>query len=798
MAMKDKFKRILDNLNGIKTDYHLTSYQSQLAVINALESEFQQKTDSHLKLIFGSIKEKIASDLSTDADVLVDSFALVHEAAFRTIGMRPFDVQVLGALAMNDGKLAEMQTGEGKTLVAVMPAVLNAMSGNGLHILTFNDYLARRDAIWMGPIYEFLGLSVGFVQEGMSFAQRQKAYQADVTYLTAKEASFDFLRDSLCYDVQNIVHRPFSCAIIDEADSILIDEARIPLVIAGSIEEKIADSYKMADVVRRMEMNVDFDYDEYARNIHLSNRGQRLAEKVLRCGNLYNEENLDLLTRLHNALHSEFLLHKDVDYIVRDGKIELVDEFTGRVADKRRWPDGLQAALEAKENIDVQSKGHILNQIILQHFLRLYPKLCGMTATAQSSAEELKTFYDLDIAVIPPNTPCIRQDRDDRIFATKEAKNAALLEEIVRVAATKRPILVGTSSVEESVQLAADLEQYGVHCHVLNAKNDELEAEIIADAGKLGSVTISTNMAGRGADELQREQVVELGGLYVIGTNKHETERIDRQLRGRAGRQGDPGESRYIVSLRDDLMIKYRLDELLPPDFIDFKDGQPCDHPIVLKETARIQRICDGQNLEIKKTLNQYSFLLEKQRIVLFEKRHDVLFDDAGTEFFSLQAQKQYKKLLSQLGKEKLDRICRMIYLFKIDAAWSDFLAEIADIREGIHLKRIGGQDPFTEFQKLSVKIYDDLLRRLDDDLTEFFQGLTAQNGDLNLEELGIKAPTATWTYLVNDNPFQDQLGLQLIGNMGMQVMGGFMGPILALRLLGRKKKRRQSDWWHS
>jgi preprotein translocase subunit SecA len=796
MAKKSKLRRILDNLNGISIDYHLPSYYPILEKINAQGPDIARKTDAQLGEAFQKHKTGAKSEVAFDENVVTETFALIREAAFRAVGMRPFDVQVLGALAMQAGKLAEMQTGEGKTLTAVMPAALHALSGAGVHVLTFNDYLARRDAKWMGPIYQFLGLSVGFVQEGMSTSDRKKAYLSDVVYLTAKEAGFDFLRDGLCYDADSIVQRPYFYAIVDEADSILIDEARVPLVIAGSIDEKITDSYLMADLARRMEQNVDFKLDDYARNIHLTGRGQDFAEKVLRCENLYDAENLDALTRLHNALHAECLLRRDVDYIVRDGKIELVDEFTGRVADKRRWPDGLQAAIEAKENINIQSKGHILNQITLQHFVGLYPKICGMTATAQSSAEELILFYDLQVAVIPPNVECVRMDKEDKIYATKDAKNKALLNEILSVARTKRPILVGTSSVEESAKLATQLENRGVECNVLNAKHDEHEADIIAEAGALGAVTISTNMAGRGtdiklggADELDHDKVVALGGLYVLGTNKHETERIDQQLRGRAGRQGDPGASRYFVSVQDDLMVKYQFVELLPPDYVDEENIDPIEDAFVRKEVARIQRICDGQNLEVKKTLNKYSILLEKQRNILFQQRLDIVSENAAVDFFKEHAPEQTEKLQSVLTGAKFDHLCSMIFLNKIDDVWSQFLAEIADIREGIHLKRLGGQDPFIEFQKMSVPLFDELLAQLDEDVIQFFEMLEIDSGDPDFEALGLKAPSATWTYLVNDNPFKNQLGLQLIGNVSTQVVAGFLGPIMALRLLFRKKK---------
>lgn len=795
MALSNNIKKLVRRLNGSTIDYHSRANVPILQQINQLEEALQKNTDPQLKALSLELKDKATNGTPLD-DLLVETYALVREAAVRTVAMRPFDVQVLGAIAMHQGRLVEMQTGEGKTLAAVFPAILNALGG-GVHILTFNDYLARRDARWMAPIYEFLGLSVGAVQEGMSIEERQRAYCADITYLTAKEAGFDYLRDSLCYDKKNIVHRPLNFAIVDEADSILIDEARIPLVIAGSSAEAQADCCVTADVARRLEVGVDFDFDEYARNIHLTEKGQHRAESLLHCRNLYRAENLDILTRLHCALHAEHLLLRDIDYIVRDGKIELVDEFTGRVADKRRWPDGLQAAIEAKENINVQSKGNILNSITLQHFIQLYPKICGMTATAQDGEAELKTFYNLDITVIPPNQPCIRQDHEDVIFRTRAEKNAALLQEITRVHQQNRPILVGTASVKESVLLAESVTARGILCTILNAKRDAFEAEIIAEAGKLGAVTISTNMAGRGtdirlggSDESEKQAVVDLGGLYVIGAEKHETERIDRQLRGRAGRQGDPGSSRYFVSMEDDLMKKYRLDELLPDGLLSSNDRGEITHSIVRKEIARVQRICDGQNLEIKKTLWKYSDLLEEQRMVLSDRRQSVLEGRAATEFFKENAPKAMSRFRT-LGTEKLDDLCRRLTLFKIDQFWVNYLAEIADIREGIHLKRIGGLDPFIEFQKLAVQIFDEQWEKLDEELIALFNSLDAASEAPDLDALGIKGPSATWTYLVNDNPFENIIGIQLIGNMGMQAMAGMLGPLMALQLLFQKKRRK-------
>src|SRR5499426_1221801 len=581
--MKTKrWMRRLEKWRGVElVEENLAPYEEALQEINRRGEDFAPKTDDQLREAAASLRERACGGASSD-ELLADVFALAREAAARALGMRPFDVQVMAGVALSRGKLVEMQTGEGKTLAAVAPACLNAGAGRGVHVLTFNDYLARRDAAWMGPIYRFLGLSVGAVQEGMSLDARRAAYAADVTYATAKEAGFDFLRDGLCRTPDDLVHRPFNFAIVDEADSILIDEARVPLVIAGERPGSQTSPYRIAEVVAALAEGEDWETDENRRIVSFTERGVDRVEAALGCGDLYAAENYLLLIEVNQALHARALLRRDVDYIVRDGRIDLVDEFTGRVMDDRRWPDGLQAALEAKEALQIRPGGRILGSITLQHFLKHYPRLSGMTATAQPAAEELEGFYGLKVVPIPPNRSCVREDLPDMIFTHKDAKRRALIAEIKRANMTGRPVLVGTSSVEESETLARKLSEVGVVCRVLNAKNDEAEAEIIAKAGAISAVTISTNMAGRGTDirlggagEEEHERVVALGGLYVIGTNRHESRRIDDQLRGRiddqlrgrAGRQGDPGTSRFFVSLEDDLMTRFGIERLIPEKF---------------------------------------------------------------------------------------------------------------------------------------------------------------------------------------------------------------------------------------
>jgi preprotein translocase subunit SecA len=503
---------------------------------------------------------------------------------------------------------------------------------------------------------------------------------------------------------------------------------------------------------------------------------------------------------LNCAIHAEFLLKRDVDYIVRNGTIELVDEFTGRVADKRRWPDGLQAALEAKEKLSVRSRGNILNSITLQHFLRQYPKICGMTATAVPAETELRSFYGLTIVVIPPNKPCIRRDEPDVIFRTRAEKNNALVGEILKVNKTQRPILVGTRSVEESESLYEALLKKGVACNVLNAKRDAYEAQIVAEAGRPGAVTISTNMAGRGTDirlggvdEKDKERVVALGGLYVIGTNKHESHRIDMQLRGRAGRQGDPGSSRFLISLEDELFVKYRLEELLPADFLGRDEGV-LDHPLLKREIDRIQRIIEGQNTSIKQTLNKYGSILEQHRRIVFSRRYGVLNEGEAPKFFKSRLERQFKKIQESMDGEAFDNLCMTILLSCIDHHWSQYLAEVADIREGIHLHSLGGKTPFYEFQKIVVELFPLLNEQIDKEALRIFNDIRISGEEIHIEEGKLKAPTATWTYLVSDNPFENMIGAQLMGNMGLSIGAGIYGPLVALFSMIRKKKRKQSQ----
>ena len=774
--LTETLKRLHSRINGSKTEYNLKPYYEKITEIKKHEEQLKNLKNHQLKAMSQRLSDKVKNGYSAD-NLLFEAFALTCIAVKRVLNLTPFDTQLIGGIAMHRGNIAEMPTGEGKTIAAVFPAFLNALAGNGVHVLTFNDYLARRDAGWMGPVYEFLGIKTGYIQEGMSISDRKHAYEADITYLTAKEAGFDFLRDSLTYRSNDRVHRNFNFAVIDEADSILIDEARIPLVIASASDDYVEESFRMARAAKKLKKSADLDFDEYSRNFFLTDRGMKHAEKLLHCKNLYAPENIDRLTQLNCAIHAEFLFKRDIDYIVRNNKIELVDEFTGRVADNRRWPDGLQAALEAKENISIQSKGKILNSVTLQHFIKKYRRISGMTATALSSEEEFMQFYELNITVIPPHKPCIRIDNPDRLFRTRKARHDAVTDEIIKVNKTGRPVLVGTGSIQESESLSESLKKKGIDCTVLNAKNDEYEAGIIALAGMPGAVTISTNMAGRGTDirpggtdEAQRQIVTGLGGLYVIGTNRHESLRIDNQLRGRSGRQGDPGSSCFFVSMEDDIFIKYRLHDLIPEKIFNETGNDEIENLFIKKEVNRVQRIVEGQNLEIKKTLFKYSSLIERQKEIIFNNRDSVLLDNSSIDFFRINCPENFSKISQITDKKDMEHLCRSISLHFIDSTWSGYLDEITAIKEGIHLERLGYKHPFTEFLRISVSVFDRYLAEMESLMRKKFNSIRIEGRDIDIEGLGLKAPSSTWTYLINDDPFKDMLSTNFAASIGISM----------------------------
>jgi preprotein translocase subunit SecA len=670
------------------------SRRDAIAAIRARRLELHQQSDAQLRTT------------AKEASTLLETVAVAAVAAERTLGLELFDVQLQGSLALADGRITEMQTGEGKTLAAVAAIAWLAKAGKGVHVMTVNDYLARRDARWMGPIYEFFGLAVGCIQQGMNSEERKRAYGCDITYATANEIGFDYLRDQIAFYPQEQVHRPFAAAVIDEADSILIDEARIPLVLAGGEAGDAGLAYRVDMVTRHFRRGVEYVLDQYGRNASLTDKGIHAVERAFGCANLFSEGNLRLFAAVQDSLHAHGLLRRDVDYLVKNGAIESVDEFKGRVVPDRRWPAGLHNAVEAKEGVAAKAQGKIIGSITVQNLVALYPQVCGMTGTAATQAQELYSTYGLPVEVIATNRLVIRVDLPDCLFKTKKEKEQAALEEILHMHELGRPVLIGTASVQESERLSAAM---GALPHsVLNARNEKEEAAIIALAGERGAVTVSTNMAGRGVDIRLGTGVAELGGLHVIGLNRHESRRIDHQLRGRAGRQGDPGSSQFFVSLEDDLLVKYGVDQLNSP-------GAP----------AKIQQEIEGQNLQIRQFLMKYEGVVEGQRQAVQQRRHAILTGEEPS------------------GSE----LERLVSLATIDDLWAEHLAGVSGLREDTQWTSWANHDPLHEYLK---------------DIDEMFQGMQAAleveipKRVAHAEETGFDPAQrgATWTYLVTDMPF--------------------------------------------
>lgn len=756
------FRQWVSRLRQDPVAYDIVSTKPTIQAIHTQLATLQTQSDEALRQQFRRLQDDAHRGASPEAQ-LTEIFALVSEAAWRTSRLRPYDVQLAAAIVMHQGRVAEMQTGEGKTLAAILPATLHALSGRGVHILTFNDYLVKRDARWMGEIFRFFGLSVGAIAEGMTTAERKAAWSCDITYATARETGFDFLRDQLVLHPDQLVHRPFHFAIVDEADSILIDEARVPLVIAGDFPTKRESLHRVAQLTRDLLPEVHYNTDEFQRNVFLTEQGQTWLEQQLGCDALHAEQHRELLAEVQVALHAHTLLKKDVDYVVRDGEIVLVDEFTGRLVHNRKWPDGLQAALEAKEGLEIQPEGRVLGSITLQHLMRRYPKLAGMTGTARPAQQEFHTFYQMPVTVIPTHHPCIRLDQKDKIFSDKETRLRALTQTLRQSQERGRPVLVGTSSVKESESLSAQLKESGIPHHVLNARNNEQEAAIIAEAGKPGAITISTNMAGRGvdirlggADEHAREQVMAQGGLLVLGTQRHESIRIDYQLRGRAGRQGEPGETRFFLSLEDELMTRFGLQAALPTRLRP-KRGTEIDNPAIQRQLEQTQRIIEGQNFTIRQTLFKYSAFVEQQRELLHEHRHALLLGEEEPSYLAEEDPKLYADLSKQLGATALVQHERDVTIKHMDTLWAAHLAHIADIREGVHLQSAGGIDPFTIFCQQATETFDAMYDELPKRVRLTFRSATIKDGTLVLSthEQGLERPASTWTYLIHDETFE-------------------------------------------
>ncbi|MEU1363438.1 accessory Sec system translocase SecA2 [Micromonospora zamorensis] len=753
---KSKFRRFLQR-PGSTVD--LAPLEKLLPAVEAREDELAALDDAELTEAAGA------------ATGYEEICAVGREAARRGLDQRPYDVQLLGAMSLLSGKVAEMATGEGKTLTATIAAYGHVRLGNGpVHVLTINDYLARRDAQWMEPVYTLLGLTVGWVNEASTPQERRDAYACDVTYVSVSEAGFDYLRDQLVTDVEDRVQPALTTAIVDEADSIMIDEARVPMVLAGAVPGEQDPVHAAAALVRGLRKGKHYTVADDGRSVAFTSAGLAAIEAKLDI-DLYDEEHVEQLSAVNVALHAHALLHRDVDYIVRDGSVELVDEMRGRVAQRRRWPDGLQAAVEAKEGLDATAEGEVLGTIAMQAYIALYPKVCGMTATAVLVGDQLREFFGLEVAVIPPNTPCIREDEPDRIYATRAEKDEALIDEIQRWHAKGRPVLVGTLDVKESEGLAAGLNAAGVPCVVLNAKNDDEEAAIIAEAGAYGAVTVSTQMAGRGvdirlggSDQRDQERVAELGGLYVIGSGRHDSRRVDDQLRGRAGRQGDPGGSVFFVSLEDDLVVRHAADSVPASPRMN-ADGLVTDEQVDYA-VEHAQRVAEGVNHEIHRNTWRYSVVIEQQRKALAARRERLLTSDVAAVML---LEKEPEKA-GEMDEDLLARAARSIALFHLDRLWAEHLAELSEVREGVHLRALGRLDPLDEFHRAAVPAFNDLIPEIEARTIATFTE-TEFDEDWQPDDGTLVRPTATWTYLVHDNPFGSELD-RLIASIGRRLSG--------------------------
>lgn len=742
-------------------------------------------------------------------DLLPEAFALVKEACRRVLKQIPFDSQLAAAIVLHRGKIAQMATGEGKTMAAVFPAYLNALERKGVLIMTANPYLAKRDACLMGPVYKLLGLEAAYVVENMGTAERKKAYGKDIVYVTAKEAGFDYLRDGLAYRPADMVMPPFFYVIIDEADFIMIDEARIPLVIAGTGQDDEVDFVKTAQAARMLEKDSDYSVNVQDKRIFLTDRGIKKAERLLFCPGLYGPENKLVLSALHVTLYALSFLQPDVDYIIKDGAIKIVDEFTGRVAENRRWPYGIQCALEALHNLKIEEEGRILNRITVGHFISLFPKRAAATATAVHAAYEFKTMYNMDVTLIPPGRPCIREDLTDLIFCTREEKYRALVKTVKEAHEKKRPVLIGTASVRESETMYKLLRAEGMEPFVLNAKNDEKEAKIIADAGKPAMVTIGTNMAGRGtdiklggSDEAQKEEVAAVGGLLVLGTTRFESRRIDQQLAGRAGRQGDPGSTRFFISLEDDLVRRYSLEHQLGPEvrgkFRDQAKIAGNTGSVTSMESkkidcriARAQSVITEQHHLVRQTLSKYSAIIEKQSDLIRSWRMAILLEEEEKGLAETACPDDFSRSVSKIGLKRSREIDKELTLFYLDRTWQDHLEHISFLQEGIHLHSYAQKDPIHSYIESVHDLLERGLEHLEHSVTTAFQSLDPEKSTVSFIREKIKGPSSTITYLIEEKPLISLKYLSIaLSNTGHRLGFLFLTPFYLLLAAGRTIKR--------
>ena len=786
---------VLNSVFGSSNDRKLKKFNSQVVAINQLEADFEKLTDKDLKNKTLEFKARISSGESLD-NILVEAFAVVREAGKRTLGQRHFDVQLLGGLVLNQGNISEMKTGEGKTLVATLPVYLNALEEKGVHVVTVNDYLAKRDSEWMGQIYNFLGMTVGTITSDLDEEEKRKSYQADITYGTNNEFGFDYLRDNMKYNMDQLVQRGHNFAIVDEVDSILVDEARTPLIISGQVEDKSQLYNKIDKIIPKISTN-HIDIDEKSKNVTLTDEGNEFLDELLVKeklmdidSSIYDMENVSLVHHVNQALKAHKIFNKDTDYLVKDNQVIIIDEFTGRMMEGRRFSDGLHQALEAKEKVMIQPENRTMASITFQNYFRLYKKLSGMTGTASTESEEFLDIYNLDVISIPPNIKITRKDHDDEIYRTAEEKYYAIIESIIESNKKGQPVLVGTTSIERSEYLSKLLKNKKIDHSVLNAKYHQQEAEIIAQAGSYGKVTIATNMAGRGTDiqlggadnpEDGKTKTINAGGLYVIGTERHESRRIDNQLRGRSGRQGDAGESKFYLSLEDDLMRIFgsdRLDLILKK--LGLEEGESIVHPWINTALERAQKKVESRNFEIRKTLLKFDNVMNDQRKVIFEQRLDLLkeenvnetihemrlevvseilnkaipensfIDDWDSELiekevkriFNLKApiknwlkdteidseqleaklneyfDEEYLKKRKGFGEQISDSIEKSILMQIIDQNWTDHLGQLEDLRQIVGIRGYGQRDPLNEYKSESFLLFENLLNKFREDVT--------------------------------------------------------------------------------
>lgn len=777
-------QRLLGNNNAkeIKKMRAIADY------INKIEPNYVKLSDANLVAKTDEFKRRLQKGETLD-DILPEAFAVVREASKRVLGMRHFDVQLIGGICLHRGNIAEMRTGEGKTLVATLPVYLNALTGNGVHVVTVNDYLATRDSEQMGRLYNFLGLSTGLIVANLDFNQRKEAYACDITYGTNNEFGFDYLRDNMVSDVSQMVQRPLNYAIVDEVDSILIDEARTPLIISGPGQRSTDNYYKLAKIVPHLVKDEDYTIDEKQKTIAPTDSGIAKVEKMLGVENLYDTENIELNHLLGASLRAYAMMHRDTDYVVKDGEVVIVDEFTGRLMFGRRYSDGLHQAIEAKEGLKVERESQTLASVTFQNYFRMYKKLAGMTGTAKTEEKEFIDIYGLEVLPIPPNKPLARVDLPDQIFKTKGAKYRAVVRNAVERHQTGQPILIGTTSITQSEELSDMLLRAGVPHKVLNAKHHEKEAEIVADAGQMGMVTIATNMAGRGTDITLGEGVPELGGLAILGTERHESRRIDNQLRGRAGRQGDPGSSQFFLSLEDDLMRIFGADNITGiMDKLGMEEDEPIEHSLITKSIERAQKKVEDHNYNIRKYVLEYDDVMNQQREVLYEQRRRILRNESlrdtinemidklvtesvdayadeklypeewdyeglykhlsqyflteeimssqDMEEYSRQellerlleiAHAEYQDRVDMLGDAMFGQLEKAIMLRVVDNKWMEHLDNMDMLREGIGLRAYGQKNPLVEYKFEAFDMFQNMIAAIQDETIMALYKIRAQ-----------------------------------------------------------------------